>query len=306
MDLGQKAAVRVIISVTTQTNDHSVNPGMIAITQPRRVAAVSMANRVGAELGLGSPKVAYKIRYDGNTSSETAIKFMTDGVLLRELANDFLLTKYSVVIVDEAHERSVNTDILIGVLSRVVTLRNKRWKENVENTSPLRLIIMSATLRVSDFTENKSLFQQQPPVVNVAARQHPVTIHFSRRTSADYLEEAMAKTIKIHKKLPPGGILVFLTGQGEIESMVKKLRQKFGKKYHSKLQTSTNSSSLSNSNATTGDVEIEDVDFGKSDDPALDLDENYSEDDDDEEDSGFEEASMDESTSKLSRSDYHY
>lgn len=111
----------------------SLNPGMIAVTQPRRVAAVSMANRVGEELGVGSPKAAYKIRYDGNTSPETAIKFMTDGVLLRELANDFLLTKYSVIIVDEAHERSVNTDILIGVLSRVVSLRNNRWKKNSED-----------------------------------------------------------------------------------------------------------------------------------------------------------------------------
>ncbi|TIB40487.1 hypothetical protein E3P86_00658 [Wallemia ichthyophaga] len=278
----------------------SLNPGMVAITQPRRVAAVSMANRVGSELGIGSPKVAYKIRYDGNTSPETAIKFMTDGVLLRELANDFLLTKYSVIIVDEAHERSVNTDILIGVLSRVVGLRNKRWKEDSESMTPLRLVIMSATLRVSDFTENKSLFQQQPPVVNVAARQHPVTIHFARRTSPDYLEEAMAKTIKIHKKLPPGGILVFLTGQGEIDSMVKKLKQRFGRKHQSKAQVTLDSSRLSKSNAATGDVEIEDVDFGKSDDPALELDDYDIEDEEEDlgEESGFEEAREDESTSE--------
>ena len=102
---------------------------MIGITQPRRVAAMSMAARVGKELSLPDSKVAYQIRYDTTTSPSTVIKFMTDGVLLRELATDFTLSKYSVIIVDEAHERSVNTDILIGVLSRVVKLRGELWKE---------------------------------------------------------------------------------------------------------------------------------------------------------------------------------
>lgn len=101
---------------------------MIGITQPRRVAAMSMATRVGKELGLPS-RVAYQVRYDTTTAPSTAIKFMTDGVLLRELASDFALSKYSVIIVDEAHERSVNTDILIGVLSRVVRLRENMWQE---------------------------------------------------------------------------------------------------------------------------------------------------------------------------------
>lgn len=102
---------------------------MIGITQPRRVAAMSMASRVAHELSLSSSKVSYQIRYDATVSSSTSIKFMTDGVLLRELATDFLLQKYSVLIVDEAHERSMNTDILIGVLSRVVRLREEMWKE---------------------------------------------------------------------------------------------------------------------------------------------------------------------------------
>jgi ATP-dependent RNA helicase DHX37/DHR1 len=106
----------------------AVNPGMIGVTQPRRVAAVSMAVRVAHELGTSPGRVAHQIRYDATTSPHTAIKFMTDGVLLRELAADFLLNKYSVVIIDEAHERSLNTDILIGVLSRVVKLREEMWK----------------------------------------------------------------------------------------------------------------------------------------------------------------------------------
>lgn len=109
----------------------SDTPGLIAVTQPRRVAAVSMAARVGEELGAGGKdKVSYQIRFDGTVGPKTAIKFMTDGVLLRELAADFLLRKYSAVIIDEAHERSVNTDILIGVMSRVLKLRADMAKEN--------------------------------------------------------------------------------------------------------------------------------------------------------------------------------
>lgn len=105
---------------------------MVGITQPRRVAAMSMASRVAHELSLTSSRVSYQIRYDATVSPSTSIKFMTDGVLLRELATDFLLTKYSVIIIDEAHERSMNTDILIGVLSRVLKLREEMWKEGNE------------------------------------------------------------------------------------------------------------------------------------------------------------------------------
>ncbi|KAF7998664.1 hypothetical protein HF325_006906 [Metschnikowia pulcherrima] len=201
-------------------------PGMIGVTQPRRVAAVSMANRVASELGeTHGKRVGYQIRFDSTIKNEgtengTAMKFMTDGVLLREMMADFLLTKYSALIIDEAHERNVNTDILIGMLSRIVRLRRERGK-------PLKLIVMSATLRVSDFSENKQLFSVPPPVIKVEARQYPVSVHFDKRTKPDYLEEAFKKTCKIHKKLPPGGILVFLTGQHEINGLVKKLRKEF-------------------------------------------------------------------------------
>ena len=89
---------------------------MIGITQPRRVAAISMASRVAHELSLTSSNVSYQIRYDATVSPSTSIKFMTDGVLLRELASDFLLTRYSVVIIDEAHERTLSTDILFALV----------------------------------------------------------------------------------------------------------------------------------------------------------------------------------------------
>ena len=95
-------------------------PGMIGITQPGRVAAMSMASRVAHEISLPSSRVSYQIRYDATVSPSTLIKLMTDGVLLRELASDFVLSKYSVLIIDEAHEWSMNTNMLIGVVSRVV------------------------------------------------------------------------------------------------------------------------------------------------------------------------------------------
>lgn len=89
---------------------------------------------------------------------------------------------------------------------------------------------MSATLRVSDFAENKTLFSVPPPIINVAARQHPVTIHFSRRTSPDYVTEAIKKASKIHARLPPGGILIFLTGQNEITGVCRRLEERYGRK----------------------------------------------------------------------------
>lgn len=98
---------------------------MIGITEPRRVAAISMSKRVGDEMSLSSEQCSFQIRYEGNYSPETRIKFMTDGVLLKEVQMDFMLTRYSAIIIDEAHERSVFTDILIGLLSRIVPLRNK-------------------------------------------------------------------------------------------------------------------------------------------------------------------------------------
>ncbi|XP_063930148.1 probable ATP-dependent RNA helicase kurz [Zophobas morio] len=192
----------------------------IAVTEPRRVAAIAMSKRVGEEMNLNSREVSYLIRFEGNVTEDTKIKFMTDGVLLKEVQNDFLLSQYSVVILDEAHERSVYTDILIGLLSRIVPLRKKRG-------DPLKLIIMSATLRIEDFTMNQRLFKTPPPVLKVDSRQFPVTVHFNKRTDEDYLSESFNKTVKIHTKLPDGGILVFLTGQQEVNSLVKKLRAKF-------------------------------------------------------------------------------
>ncbi|XP_033474385.2 putative ATP-dependent RNA helicase DHX37 [Epinephelus lanceolatus] len=200
---------------------YATGSGIIGITEPRRVAAVSMSHRVAKEMNLSTRVVSYQIRYEGNVTSDTKIKFMTDGVLLKEIQKDFLLQRYSVIIIDEAHERSVYTDILIGLLSRIVPLRNKKGL-------PMKLLVMSATLRVEDFTENGKLFRTSPPVIRVDARQFPVTIHFNKRTPLDdYTGEAFHKICKIHRMLPPGGILVFLTGQAEVHNLCRKLRKAF-------------------------------------------------------------------------------
>ena len=201
----------------------SSTPGLIGVTQPRRVAAVSMAKRVGDELAEHGDKVSYQVRFDSTASRNTAIKFMTDGILLREISQDFALLKYSIIVVDEAHERSVNTDILIGMLTRIVDLRKKMSREDIA-VKPLQLVIMSATLRLSDFLQNGTLFRgPPPPFVEAEGRQHPVTAHFSRRTERDYVEQALRKVVKGHRKLPPGGMLVFLTGQNEIKDLIKRL-----------------------------------------------------------------------------------
>ncbi|ODH45349.1 hypothetical protein ACO22_00073 [Paracoccidioides brasiliensis] len=238
-------------------NPDSPNPGMIGITQPRRVAAVSMAKRVADELGQYSDQVSYQIRFESTESSKTAIKFMTDGVMIREIAQDFSLSKYSIIIIDEAHERSVNTDILIGMVSRIVDLRKTIHEEN-SSLKPLKLVIMSATLRISDFLQNENLFRQgRPPLVQAEGRQYPVTIHFARRTHRDYVEEAFRKVSKGHKKLPPGAFLVFLTGQGEIKDLSKRLKQKFRSTHAS--ETFQGKVKLS---AAEAPLETEDIELG--------------------------------------------
>lgn len=124
--------------------------------------------------------------------------------------------------------RSVYTDILIGLLSRIVLLRHKRG-------DPLKLIIMSATLRLEDFTLNRRLFKNPPRVLKVEARQFPVTVHFNKRTNENYLKEAFNKAVKINTKLPEGGILIFVTGQQEVNSLVKKLRRVFPLRHKEKI-----------------------------------------------------------------------
>ncbi|NXT24503.1 DHX37 helicase, partial [Syrrhaptes paradoxus] len=186
--------------------------GAIGITEPRRVAAVSMSQRVAKEMNLSHRVVSYQIRYEGNVTDETQIKFMTDGVLLKEIQKDFLLSKYKVIIIDEAHERSMYTDILIGLLSRIVPLREK---------------VRAATFLfwVQMGWGGGTLGMRR---LRVDARQFPVTVHFNKKTPLDdYSGECFRKVCKIHRMLPSGGILVFLTGQAEVHSLCRRLRKAF-------------------------------------------------------------------------------
>ncbi|CAF1497028.1 unnamed protein product [Rotaria sordida] len=200
---------------------YTLDGKMIGITEPRRVAAISMASRVAYELNLTNDQVSYQIRYEGTYKKETTcIKFMTDGVLLKEIQNDFLLTNYSCILIDEAHERSIATDVLIGLLSRIVPIRCRR-------NDPLRLVIMSATMRIEEFINNKYLFKLKPKIINIDARQYPVTIHFNKQTPKNYINEAYKKICKIHRQLPSGGILIFVTGQQEVKTLCYQLKKKF-------------------------------------------------------------------------------
>lgn len=184
------------------------------------------------ECTLGQ-EVGYQIRHDAENFSRkrTNLKFMTDGILLKEIETDFLLKRYSVIIIDEAHERSLNSDILVSLLTRIAHTRCELAYKERKNLSPeekpsafryqpLRLVVMSATLRVEDFQNNERLFppkmMKKPNCIKVAARQYPVTTYYSKVTKEDYCEAAFKKVKKIHDTLPPGGILVFLTGKKEI------------------------------------------------------------------------------------------
>uniref|UniRef100_A0A0E0FU33 RNA helicase n=2 Tax=Oryza nivara TaxID=4536 RepID=A0A0E0FU33_ORYNI len=220
------------------TSNRSDRKGIIGITQPRRVAVLATARRVSYELGLKLGKeVGFQVRHDKMVGSKCSIKFMTDGILLREVQSDFLLKRYSVIILDEAHERSLNTDILIGMLSRIIKIRKSLYIEQQEKIrcglsinpedkiSQLKVVLMSATLQLKDFISNRRLFDVIPPAIKVPVRQFPVTVHFSKSTHDDYLGQAYKKVMSIHKKLPQGGILVFVTGQREVDYLCKKLQR---------------------------------------------------------------------------------
>jgi HrpA-like RNA helicase len=199
----------------------------IQITQPRKVAAIALATRVSEELGVTlGQEVGYQVRYDAEFVSEgTLIKFMTDGILMREVESDFLLKGYSVIVVDEAHERTVNTDILIGLLSRIASLR---WEEYVAGRlkAPLKIVIMSATLRTSEFAENPRLFKETPPIVKIEARQFEVTLHHSKYSDKDdCFRKCLQKVVKLHSDLPEGNVLVFLTGKKEVLQMQAALKR---------------------------------------------------------------------------------
>ncbi|EPQ64117.1 RNA helicase [Blumeria graminis f. sp. tritici 96224] len=177
--------------------------GMIGCTQPRRVAAMSVAKRVSEEMEcrLGST-VGYAIRFEDCTSKETVIKYMTDGVLLRESLNEPDLDRYSCVIMDEAHERALNTDILMGLFKKVLARRRD-----------LKLIVTSATMNSKRFSD----FYGGAPEFFIPGRTFPVDILYHRSPVEDYVDQAVQQVLAIHVSMAAGDILVFMTGQEDIE-----------------------------------------------------------------------------------------
>lgn len=180
------------------------NNGMIGCTQPRRVAAMSVAKRVAEEVGcrLGA-EVGYTIRFEDCTSPDTKIKYMTDGMLQREILLDPDLKKYSVIMLDEAHERTIATDILFGLL-----------KKTIKRRPDLRLIVTSATLDAEKFSE----YFNGCPIFSIPGRTFPVEVMYSKEPESDYLDATLITVMQIHLTEAAGDILVFLTGQEEIDT----------------------------------------------------------------------------------------
>jgi pre-mRNA-splicing factor ATP-dependent RNA helicase DHX38/PRP16 len=184
----------------------------IGCTQPRRMAAVSLASRVADEVGTPLGKdVGYAVRFDECMSDTVSIKFMTDGILLREASADRGLDGYAAIVVDEVHERSLNTDVVLGLLRQVVATRHD-----------FRVVIMSATL---DSVALSSFFGNAP-IVQVPGRTFPVDVHYSVSIPSDYVEAAVAQVLQIHATSDPGDILVFMTGQEDVEGTCDEIRDR--------------------------------------------------------------------------------
>ncbi|SCZ98073.1 BZ3500_MvSof-1268-A1-R1_Chr3-3g06556 [Microbotryum saponariae] len=207
----------------------------IAVTQPRRVAATSLASRVSAEIGckLGG-LVGYTVRFDDRSTPATRLKYMTDGALLAEMLGDQDLLRYDVVILDEAHERSLRTDMLLGFLKGIQKRRRERvmrWSkgkkkgksgvgEEGEEKEPteLKIVVMSATIDAKRFSD----FFDGAPVLYVKGRQHAVTIMYSEEPQVDYLDAALKVVFQLHMRSESqlrGDILVFLPGQDDIDAL---------------------------------------------------------------------------------------
>uniref|UniRef100_A0A8C7HI65 Probable ATP-dependent RNA helicase DHX35 n=1 Tax=Oncorhynchus kisutch TaxID=8019 RepID=A0A8C7HI65_ONCKI len=214
---------------TTQIPQYLLEAGwaaegkVIGVTQPRRVAAISVANRLAEERGaLLGHEVGYTIRFDDCSDPHaTRIKFLTDGMLVREMMADPLLKKYSVLMLDEAHERTLYTDIAIGLLKKVIQKKRR----------DLRLIVASATLDAKKFQEFFNLNETGDPnkdtcgILTVEGRTFPVDVFYTVSPVPDYVKATVETVLKIHETEDDGDVLAFLTGQEEVEKVVSLLQE---------------------------------------------------------------------------------
>ncbi|KAK9901865.1 hypothetical protein M0R45_001889 [Rubus argutus] len=186
--------------------------GKIGCTQPRRVAVMSVAKRVAEEFGCGlGEEVGYAMRFEDCTGPETVIKYMTDGMLFREILIDNDLSQYSVIMLDEAHERTIHTDVLFGLLKQLVKRR-----------PDLRLIVTSATLDAEKF----SAYFFNCKIFTIPGRTYPVELFYLNQPERDYLDSALLTVLQIHLTEPEGDILLFLTGEEEIEFACQSLNER--------------------------------------------------------------------------------
>jgi ATP-dependent RNA helicase DDX35 len=194
----------------------------VVCLQPRRVAASTVAKRVAEERGcrLGD-EVGYAVRFDACSSPLTRIKFMTEGMLVREMMADPLLTKYSVIMLDEAHERTLFLDVVVGLLYKI---QRKR--------ADLRLIISSATLDAEAFKDFFNTNSTMDPALDTAAilsiegRTYPVDVFYSEKPVPDYVEAVVSTALDIHAEQPDGDILAFVTGQEEVSAVCERVRSR--------------------------------------------------------------------------------
>lgn len=189
------------------------NPKMIAVTQPRRVAAASLAARVSEEYGckLGQD-VGYQVRFTNMSNRQTKLKYLTDGMLLREIMLDLNLTKYSTIILDEAHERTILTDLIMGFLKQIITSGKRK---------DLKIVVMSATLNAELFSN----FFHNAPILYIEGKMYPVSQFYLDAESEDIVDTMIRSIIQINLNEPEGDILCFLPGQEEIDNCVKSLEQ---------------------------------------------------------------------------------
>jgi ATP-dependent RNA helicase DDX35 len=200
------------MSIKAYANDYKA----IVCTQPRRVAAVNVSGRVAEELGcLVGEEVGYNVRFHTRISSKTVIKYCTDGVLIRETLSDPLLSKYSVVMVDEAHEQSMQSDLLLGILKKIMKKRHD-----------LRVIITSATIKAEQFidyfTSDEVLDRNQMHILPIQGRQYAVDIFYLSKPISNYIKAAVDTAVSIHRSqsILSGDILVFLPGSEEIDRAI--------------------------------------------------------------------------------------
>lgn len=184
------------------------NKKRIAVTQPRRVAAASLAARVSEEYGCAlGEEVGYQVRFSNTTSAKTRLNYLTDGMLIRELMLDPTLSKYSSIIIDEAHERTVLTDLILGFLKQLILTKKRR---------DLKIIVMSATLNADLFSK----FFDHAPILFVEGKMFPVSRHYLSESSEDIVDTMVKAVVQVNMSEQEGDILCFLPGQEEIDNCV--------------------------------------------------------------------------------------